>query len=379
MRFKNLASVLLLALLSSSCGFSDGMSDSSPATSQPGTQVGQGEQIGQTSAGNQTANGSSTSNTATANSELTVAASNQTVAEPVASPQASATAQQFDLSGNGVLGFSDLTEASGLAASLNQPNRLWVIADSGNSAEIFAINDDGSEVARIALSVTNRDWEEMAAFTFAGQNYLLVADTGDNLRQYSSYPLHIIPEPSSTTSTPIDPLVTFNLTYPDGAHDVEALAVAESDGNLYLITKDDIPGVYAAPLLATLADLTTGNDLNLPTQTHALLANRVGDLQPPEQTATDSILGMLAGVNLGSVTAMDIDNVLSRAWLLTYRGIYLLQADGNSTWGQILTSPSTLIARHSLGQAEALAHSRLQNAVFLTSEGRASPLLRLTE
>ena len=173
------------------------------------------------------------------------------------------------------------------------------------------------------------------------------------------------------------PLVTLSLTYEDGAHDVEALAVAEADGNLYLITKDETPGVYSAPLFASLTTISNATALLPQTRPLPLLASRVGDLQPRAQTATDSILGMLAGVDLSSVTAMDIDDARGRAWLLTYRGIYMVQADGNNTWGQILTSPLTLITRHSLGQAEALAYSGFQQAVFVTSEGRASPILKL--
>lgn len=375
MQSKNLTTLLLLTLLSSACSFSDGFSDSSQDTAQVGNAT--DSTTDGTTGG--TTNIESPQNSANNQTTPVSTADSTTAPIPAANPQGSATAQQFNLSSNGILGFSDLTEASGLVASRSLPNRLWVIADSGNSAEVFAINDDGSEVARFALSVGNRDWEEMAAFTLAGQNYLLVADSGDNLRQYSSYPLHIIVEPTGTSNTPITPLVTFNMTYPDGAHDVEAMAVAESDGNLYMITKDEVPGVYAAPLLGTLAGLNGGNGLTAQSQQIPLPATRVGDLQPPEQTATDSILGMLAGVNLGNVTAMDIDDALGRAWILTYRGIYLLQADGNSTWGQILTSRATLISRHSLGQAEALAHSRLQNSVFVTSEGRASALLKITE
>ena len=379
MQCKNLTPVLLLTIFLSACGFSDGFSEgpTSTSTSESDTlssQTGQNGQSGQTSPGSQSDIGNSDSTGGSlANG------SDQAATAPATNPPGNNTGTQFSLSSNGILGFNDLSEASGLAASRILPNRLWVIADSGNSPEIFAINDDGSEVARISLGVSNRDWEDLAAFTLAGQNYLLVADSGDNLRQYSSYPLHIIAEPSGTSTRTLRPLVTFNLTYSDGAHDVEALAVAESDGNLYLITKDEVPGVYAAPLLSTLSGLNSGNGLAVQAEPIPLRANRVGDLQPPEQNATDSILGMLAGVNLGNVTAMDIDDALGRAWLLTYRGIYLLQADGNSSWGQLLTSPSTLIARHSLGQAEALAHSRLQDSVFVTSEGRASPLLKLSQ
>lgn len=358
-----------LFILLSSCGFSDGFSDSSN-TSNSNTQ--------------QTASSGSVEAGADAGVNTATGTGPDTAQDNSTSPATDNTAnnneipQQFNLSANGILGFDDLSEASGLAASRNRQNMLWVIADSGNSPELFAINDDGSEVGRISLSVSNRDWEELAAFTFNGENFLMVADTGDNLRQYSSYPLHIIREPQSGASGALQPLVTLSLTYPDGAHDVEALAVAESDGNLYLVSKDETPGVYAVPLLATLSTLSNNSaSIAQQSQPVPVIATRIGNLPAPQQSTTDSFLGMLAGVNLGSVTAMDIDDTRGRIWLLTYRGIYLVQIVGNSTLGQALTSQSTLVSRHSLGQAESLAYSRLQDAVFVTSEGRAATVLKL--
>lgn len=384
MREKSPSSSLPIALscllvFLSSCGFSDGFSNNADAGASNSQQTEGSSQSTSTETGQQSGNDLSSDSTPDN------AAENTTVL-PISSGdghsennQASnQTNPQFSLAANGVLGFDDLSEASGLAASRGLQNRLWVIADSGNSSELFAINDDGSEIGRISLAVSNRDWEELAAFTLNDQHYLLVADTGDNLRQYSSYPLHIVAEPQSGASGPLQPLVTLMLSYPDGAHDVEALAVAESDGNLYLVTKDETPGVYAVPLLSMLSALA-GNATTIPQQSQALdiTATRIGNLAAPAQTATDSFLGMLAGINLGNVTAMDIDDARGRIWLLTYRGIYLVEASANQTLGQALTSPSSLVARHSLGQAESLAYSSLQDAVFITSEGRASAVLKL--
>lgn len=283
------------------------------------------------------------------------------------------------LTTSGFLGFDDLSEASGLAASRNHPGVLWVVSDSGNSAELFAVNEDGEEVARLFTSVTNRDWEDMASFSWNGRHFLVVADSGDNLAVHDSYPLHVFADnldSRHSSANPLQPLVTFNLRYNDGSHNVEATAIAESDGNLYLVTKGENPGIYATEFMpAAINALSAGNAGQ--TVTANLLANRIGDLQAPAQTSADELLGMLAGVNLGSVTAMDIDDANGIVWLLTYRGVYKLSQNGNSSWQQILRSEPQLVTRHSLGQAEALAHSGRNNVVFLTSEGTGAPIMQL--
>ncbi len=357
-----------LLVFLTSCGFSDGFSDSSANTSQNQQAViTTVPAASQDSGPIETASPENTTDSDVA-TDVTMEVASDVTTE--------ANDTQFRLSANGILGFDDLTEASGLVASRNQSNLLWVIADSGNSPDLFAIDDAGSELGRVTLAASNRDWEELATFTLNGVHFLLIADTGDNLKQYSSYPLHIIREPQSSAGGPLQPVLTLNLTYSDGAHDVEALAVSESDGNLYLVTKDETPAVYAAPLLTTLTSLIGSNpeqSVNIP-----ITAARVGELHPPRQSAADSFLGLLAGVNLGDVTAMDIDDARGRIWLLTYTGIYLVQISGNETPGQALTSRSRLIARHSLGQAESLAYSNLQDAVFITSEGRAATVLKLS-
>lgn len=360
----SLIAVTLSLIALSACSFSDGRSDAdvaATANTQPAPQE------------------TTESTTEPATDQQT-----ETDQQPETNPAPTTTGNEpFNLATTGSLGFSDLTEASGLAASRganpdgSTNDILWTIADSGNQAELFGMGIDGTALVRRPVNVPNRDWEEMAAFSANGVNYLMIADTGDNLTIHSSYPLHVFTQPASTNITgPLVPLVTFNLVYEDGSHNVEALAVAESDGNLYLITKGDNPGIYSAPLLARLSEsgITTNTQ---PTPTVSLLARRIGDLQPPQQTSTDSLLGMLAGVNLGEVTAMDIDDLNATAWILTYRGIYTLTQSGNATWEQILTANPELIARHSLGQAEALTFSPRSGSVYVTSEGRGAPILRL--
>jgi len=98
---------------------------------------------------------------------------------------------------------------------------------------------------------------DLAQFNVNGESFLLIADIGDNLRNQSSYRLHLLPEPIPDTRNnaapgpALQPLVSFDLMYEDGAHNAEAAAVAD-DGMLYIITKDDSPAVYTAPIREAL-------------------------------------------------------------------------------------------------------------------------------
>jgi hypothetical protein len=81
-----------------------------------------------------------------------------------------------------------------------------------------------------------RDWEDLAAGPCPGGACLYVADIGDNNRSRPHVTVYRVPEPrpDQAVSEPAD---VWTLTYPDGAHDAEALFVAGSA--LFIVTKDD--------------------------------------------------------------------------------------------------------------------------------------------
>jgi len=282
----------------------------------------------------------------------------------------------------GALQTTAITEASGMAFSGQQPNLLWLINDSGNDASLFAVTTRGNSVASYRLDVDNRDWEDLAQFNVNGESFLLIADIGDNLRNQSSYRLHLLPEPlpdtrNSSVEEPIlQPLITFELMYEDGAHNAEAAAIAD-DGMLYIITKDDVPMVYAAPIREALDSATANSAIGGSRQTIPLLATRIGSFRQPSLSAADSLVNLVTGVSLNAITALDVDNNLGEAWFITYRGIYRLPAASSGGWPDVLLASPVKLANHDLNQAEAMAVSPNNEGVFVTSEGRGSPLLRL--
>jgi len=174
--------------------------------------------------------------------------------------------------------------------------------------------------------------------------------------------------------------MTFAMRYPDGSHNGEAAAVA-NDGYLYLITKAESPAVYRAPLIeAFIAERETrsqNGNVNNPASV-PLSATRLGDYQRPPLSTSLSLVNAFTGVDFGSVTAMDVDNNLGEAWVLTYRSLYRLPATDSGDWVDVFLGEPQLITEHDLRQAESMAFSPSTQQIYLTSEDVGAPLLNTT-
>jgi hypothetical protein len=130
-----------------------------------------------------------------------------------------------------------LPEASGLVASRLTPGRLWAHNDSGKP-EIFAIDAKGTVTGSVSISGAGvEDWEALTSGACGNGTCLYIADIGDNDAKRSQIIIYRVPEPAKTGgAAQVDGV--FRASYPDGAHDAEAL-LAASDGTLYIVTKGD--------------------------------------------------------------------------------------------------------------------------------------------
>lgn len=130
-----------------------------------------------------------------------------------------------------------LSEASGLVVSRVTQGRLWAHNDSGKP-EIFALDANGKVTGRVSLSGANlQDWEAMAIGPCGAGTCLYIADIGDNSARRNEIMIYRVPEPANTTGS-VQVNGVFRASYPDGAHDAEAL-LAAPDGTLYIVTKGD--------------------------------------------------------------------------------------------------------------------------------------------
>lgn len=162
------------------------------------------------------------------------------------------------ITGLGVVTAPEVTEASGIVASRRDPGVWWINNDSGDSARIFAVSEAGALLGTVDIpNARATDWEDIAS----DGDSIFIADIGDNRGTRDSVTIYAIETPSVTsgaggsasgTVRKLDATATkLTLTYPDGAHDAEALAFDPISGDLFVLTKDwsmkGVSGIYRTP------------------------------------------------------------------------------------------------------------------------------------
>ncbi len=131
-----------------------------------------------------------------------------------------------------------LAELSGLVAV---GDRVLAMNDGGNQLSVYLL-DAACQVIDVHIApIDPYDPEDKAV---AADGTVWLADTGDNTATRETVALLAL-RPDDSTSV-------YRLTYPDGAHDAEALLLAP-DGTPYVVTKEILgaSGVYspASPLV----------------------------------------------------------------------------------------------------------------------------------
>ena len=131
-----------------------------------------------------------------------------------------------------------IVESSGLVVG----DGLFVTTnDSGDTGRVFTVDATGRTVGVTSWSLPPTDVEALAP---AGPGEVWVGDIGDNTASRPSVTVVRVPfGPGDRTVTP----PAYQLVYPDGPHDAEAL-LAAPDGRLLVVSKELFGGtVYAAP------------------------------------------------------------------------------------------------------------------------------------
>jgi hypothetical protein len=129
-----------------------------------------------------------------------------------------------------------LAEASGLASSRRVPGRLWTHNDSGQPI-LFALDSRGAVTGQLQVSgATVQDWEGIAVGPCGSGSCVYIGDIGDNEAGRTRITIYRVPEPEKPGGTAAVSDV-FHATYPDGAHDAEALLFAGD--RLYIVTKGE--------------------------------------------------------------------------------------------------------------------------------------------
>ncbi len=139
---------------------------------------------------------------------------------------------------------SDAQELSGLVASRSRPGLLWAHNDGdGNSLKLYAIDRNGELLREVRIrDLSLEDLEDIAIGPgpIAGQDYIYLADTGDNDNDRSEIQVIRIPEPDLDSDEDIlrEDAEVYRFRYDDNdPHDAEALIVDPVNGDIYVITK----------------------------------------------------------------------------------------------------------------------------------------------
>jgi hypothetical protein len=169
-----------------------------------------------------------------------------------------------------------LNEISGIVSSRKNPGILWIHEDSGNTAQLFALNTRGDLIGTITIEgPAAKDWEDIAIGPCGAEDCLYIADTGDNLAVRQDASVFRLVEPTIKGKEPFQRSVTpeqFFFQYPDGPQDVEALVITPQglpvlfskrlDGTSRVFTFSVLDSTQTVELLA-LGTITMGGTKGL--------------------------------------------------------------------------------------------------------------------
>lgn len=236
-----------------------------------------------------------------------------------------------------------LEEASGLVSSVANVGHLWVINDSGNEAEVYLIDGKADVALTCKLEkIKNRDWEDIAIGRAPDSDkmFVYVAEVGDNDAKYEFKYLYRFVEPILTEDKKIsiEDVQTLVISLPDGARDMEAIAIDHTTGDLYLVSKrEENVAVYSVPF----------NQLN------------EGDTLVPQKVAT---------LPYHNVVAADISFDGNEILVKTYDEIYYWNTGDSLNIMQTIQLPATILNYSPEPQGESITWTLDAKGFYTLSE-----------
>lgn len=261
---------------------------------------------------------------------------------------------------------SALTEISGIAASRVTPGILWVHNDSGDTARIFALDQQGATRATLTLSgASANDWEDIAIGPgpVAATSYIYAGDIGDNNSVRSEIVVYRVLEPvvdmAASISGDLSGVDAIRLRYPDGAHNAESLVVDPISKDLVIITKSMSGG--------------------------AQKAYRVSGSTTPGVLTTMEYLATVTTASgfVGAITGADISPSGLQLAVRTYGGVAISARQNTSTQLATFIGGGTGVftcpaPAPSEGQGEAIGFNTAGSGYTTVAEGSGAVLHRFT-
>ena len=128
-----------------------------------------------------------------------------------------------------------LRETSGVATGIRNPSLVWTHNDRGNRPILYAVDRDGQIHARVELSESNDDWEDIARARCNLGACLYVAGTGDNEERRDIISFYRLAEPEGEGDRRVE-AERYRMMLPDGPRDIEAMYVLPTD-QIFFVTK----------------------------------------------------------------------------------------------------------------------------------------------
>lgn len=140
-----------------------------------------------------------------------------------------------------VFAFTDpeITESSGLVA---RDGLVVTMNDSGDRNRVFTV--DPATGGTVGVTRWQGDATDIEALAPAGDHEVWVGDIGDNLGSRDHVEVARVPFGRGDREVHAP---TYRLVYPDGPHDAETLLADPATGRLYVVAKEFIGRLYAAP------------------------------------------------------------------------------------------------------------------------------------
>jgi hypothetical protein len=232
------------------------------------------------------------------------------------------------------------TEASGIAPARNFENCVWVIEDSNNEAGLHLMGNDGKYKSFVSMQLRNRDWEDIASGPgpIANENYVYVADIGDNAAVYGEYLIYRIPEPKVNQKEIIN-FETIKFHYPGRiSQNAETLLLDPKTKDLYVISKEQF-------------------NVN------------VYKLAYPQALNADIEAELLGTIPYWLITAGDISDDGTEILLKSYAAVFYWKLKPNETIFQALSRPRDIGAPYlQENQGEAICWDLKAKGYFTISE-----------
>lgn len=267
----------------------------------------------------------------------------------------------------GMIRDSSVSELSGAAVSQRDAQRVFAINDSKNAPDLQVITRDGAALGHVRVNgVRNQDWEDLAAFNYQGQPHLLIADTGDNGGLRAHLSLIVVAEPEWPLPAAIDVAWRINFRLPEGARDIEAVAVDAASDTVYLIAKRHFPRVlYRLPLHP--------EDLD-----QMLIAKNLGTFNTlPPANDVEKKRDPRFGRFQGDITALALDPNGGYALVLSYRDLYLYPRKPGEPLLRSFSRKPMRLHVPPMPQAEAIALDADAGKALVVSERLLAPIYQV--